>query len=138
MRNEKIVTQLGPLDAVSNLTAAINRGDLAAMLELFEEDAVLVVQALAGQPGQIARGKVAISEAYEGFFSMKPILRREAQQIVETGGIAFHCSRWALTATSPDGKKVERAGLSSDVLRKQSDGRWLVLIYSPYGTSIVG
>lgn len=132
------MTQLGPLESVSNLTAAINRGDLEAMLELFEEDAVLVVQALAGQPGQIARGKVAIREAYEGFVSLKPLLRRQAQQVVEAGGIAFHCSKWTLTATSPDGKKVERAGVSSDVLRKQSDGRWLVLIYNPYGTSIVG
>jgi uncharacterized protein (TIGR02246 family) len=129
--------QPGPLDTVSNLTAAINRGDLDAMLKLFEEDAVLVVQALAGQPGQLARGKVAIREAYAGFFSLKPNLRREAQQIVEAGGIAFHCSRWTLAATSPDGKKVERAGASSDVLWKQSDRRWLVLIYNPYGTSIV-
>ena len=138
MNSEKTMTQPGPLAVVSDLTAAINRGDLAAMLKLFEEDAVLVVQALAGQPGQIARGKAAIGEAYGGFFSLKPVLRREAQQIVEAGGIAFHCSRWILTATSPDGKKVERAGVSSDVLRKQSDGRWLVLIYNPYGTSIVG
>jgi uncharacterized protein (TIGR02246 family) len=134
----KTMTQLSPLDTVSYLTAAINRGDLTAMLKFFEEDAVLVVQALAEQPARIARGKVAISEAYEGFFSLKPMLRREAQQIVEAGDIAFHCSKWTLTATSPDGKKVDRTGVSSDVLRKQSDGRWLVLIYNPYGTSIVG
>jgi len=107
------------------------------MLNLFEPDAVLVVQPLAGQPGQIARGKVAIREAYVGFVSLKPTLRRQAQQIVEAGSIALHCSKWTLTATSPDGKKVERAGGSSDVLRKQSDGRWLVLIYNPYGTSIL-
>lgn len=132
------MTQPGPLDTVSNLTAAINRGDLAAMLNLFEEESVLVVQALAGQPAQIAGGKVAIAEAYRGFFSMKPTLRRQGQQIVEAGGIAFHGSKWTLTATAPDGKKIERAGVSSDVLRKQSDGRWLVLIYNPYGTSMVG
>jgi ketosteroid isomerase-like protein len=138
MSKEKAMTQPGPLDAVSNLTAAINRGDLAAMLKHFEEDAVLVARALAGQRGQIARGKVAIGEAYAGFVSLKPILRREAQEIVEADGVAFHCSRWTLTATSPDGKRLERAGVSSDVLRKQSDGQWLVLIYNPYGTSIEG
>jgi ketosteroid isomerase-like protein len=106
------------------------------MLKLFEEDAVLVVQALAGQSGQIARGKIAIREAYRGFVSLKPTLRRQAQEIVEADGIALHCSSWTLTASSPDGKKVERSGLSSDVLRKQPDGRWLILIYNPYGTSI--
>lgn len=132
------MTQPGPLDAINNLTAAINRGDLEAMLNLFEPEAGLVVQALAGQPGQVARGKVAIREAYTGFVSLKPTLRRQAQQIVEAGDIALHCSRWTLTATSPDGKKMERAGASSDVLRKQPNGRWLILIYNPYGTSIVG
>jgi len=132
------MTQPSPLDTINNLTAAINRGGLAPILNLFEPDAVLVVQALAGQPTQIARGDVAIREAYAGFVSLKPTLRRQAQQIVEASGIALHCSRWTLTATSPDGKKVERTGVSSDVLRKQSDGRWLILIYNPYGTSIVG
>jgi len=132
------MTQPSPLDTINNLTAAINRGGLAPILNLFEPDAVLVVQALAGQPTQIARGDVAIREAHAGFVSLKPTLRRQAQQIVEASGIALHCSRWTLTATSPDGKKVERTGVSSDVLRKQSDGRWLILIYNPYGTSIVG
>jgi uncharacterized protein (TIGR02246 family) len=136
--NEKTMTQPSPLDTINDLTAAINRGDLASMLNLFEPDAVLVVQALAGQPAQIARGEVAIREAYAGFVSLKPTLRRQAQEIVEGGGIALHCSRWTLTATSPDGKRIERAGVSSDVLRKQSDGRWLILIYNPYGTSILG
>jgi len=136
--NEKTMTQPSPLDTINNLTAAINRGDLEAMLNFFEPDAVLVVQPLAGQPGQVARGKVAIREAYAGFVSLKPTLRRQAQQIVEASGIALHCSRWTLTATSPDGKKMERTGASSDVLRKQPDGRWLILIYNPYGTSIVG
>jgi ketosteroid isomerase-like protein len=56
------MTQPSPLDTINNLTAAINQGDLTAMLNLFEPDAVLVVQALAGQPAQIARGKVAIRE----------------------------------------------------------------------------
>jgi uncharacterized protein (TIGR02246 family) len=129
---------VSPLDTINNLTAAINRGELDAMLNCFEPDAVLVVQALAGQPGQIARGAAAIREAYGGFVSLKPTLRRRAQQVVEAGDIALHFSRWTLVASSPDGNEVERTASSSDVLRKQSDGRWLVLIYNPYGTSMVG
>jgi uncharacterized protein (TIGR02246 family) len=128
------MTQPSPLGTINDLTAAINRGDLDAMLKLFEEDAVLVVQALAGQ---VARGEVAIRDAYAGFVSLKPTLLRQAQEIVEADGIALHCSRWTLTATSPDGKKLKRAGVSADVLRKQFDGRWLILIYNPYGTSLV-
>jgi ketosteroid isomerase-like protein len=136
-KDEKTITQPGPLDTINNLTAAINRGDLAAMSSFFERDAVLIVQPLAGQSGQIAEGDVAIREAYAGFVSLRPALFRQSQQIVEAGNIALHFSRWTLTATSSDGKKVERTGVSSDVLRRQSNGQWLVLIYNPYGTSIV-
>jgi len=126
-----------PLDTIKNLTAAINSGDVAAMIDFFEPDAALVVQALAGQPAQITRGQAAIGEAYKGFVSLKPTLRRQAQQVVEAGNIALHCSKWALNVTSPDGKKVEREGSSSDVLRKQPDGQWLIVIYNPYGTNMV-
>ena len=134
---DMIVTPPGPLDTIAKLTAAINRGDLSAMVESFEPDAVLVVQPLAGQHGQTARGAAAIREAYAGFVSLKPALCRVSQTIVEAGSIALHSSRWTLTATSPDGKKIDRASVSSDVLRKQPDGRWLVVIYNPYGTSVV-
>ena len=59
------MTQPGPLDTINNLAAAINRGDLAVMLNLFEPE---VVQALAGQQAQITRGHAAIRNAYTGFF----------------------------------------------------------------------
>jgi hypothetical protein len=42
-KDEKTITQPGPLDTINNLTAAINRGDLAAMSSFFERDAVLIV-----------------------------------------------------------------------------------------------
>ncbi len=130
-------THDGPLEVITRLTAAINRGDPSAMLQYFHPDAVLVVQPLAGQAGQTARGHAAIREAYGGFFSLKPALERRSQQIIEAGDIALHYSRWALKATSPDGKTFERTATSSDVLRKQPDGRWLVVIYNPYGTAIL-
>lgn len=126
------MTQSTPLDTVNDLTAAINRGDLDSAVNLYEPDAVLVAQ-----PGQIARGRAAIREALAAFVSLKPTLRGQAQQIVESGDIVLYCSRWTLTGTSPDGNKVEMGGVSSDVLRRQPDGRWLITIDNPWGTSIV-
>ncbi|HKZ62253.1 MAG TPA: SgcJ/EcaC family oxidoreductase [Nitrososphaera sp.] len=130
--NEKSMIQPSPLDTVNSLTAAINQGDLDAALNLYEPDAVLVAQ-----PGQIARGRAGIREALAGFVSLKPTLRGQAQQIVDAGDIVLYCSRWTLTGTSPDGGKVEMAGVSSDILRRQYDGRWLIVIDNPWGTSIL-
>ncbi len=127
-----------PAESINKLTEAINRGDLDAMTGYFEREAVLVVQALGSQEGQVVRGIENIREAYAGFVSMKPALRREVQHVIEAGNVALHFSRWRLSAVSPDGTKLERTAVSCDVLRKQPDGRWLVLVYNPYGSDVLG
>jgi ketosteroid isomerase-like protein len=102
-----------PAETVSNLMAAINKGDLDAAVRLYEPDAVIVAQ-----PGNIARGMDAVRAALAGFIALKPALKSEAHQVVEAGIIAL-------------------SGASSDVLRRQPDGRWLVAIDNPWGTAIV-
>jgi uncharacterized protein (TIGR02246 family) len=118
---------------VEKLMQAINKGDLEAAMSLYEQDAIIVAQ-----PGNIARGKDAVRGALAGFISLKPSLRGQAHQVVEAGDIALCCARWTLVGTSPDGEKVEMSGASSDVLRRQADGRWLVAIDNPWGTGIIG
>jgi uncharacterized protein (TIGR02246 family) len=125
--------QPSPLNTINSLTEAINQGDLDAALDLYEPDAVLVAQ-----PGQVARGRAGIRDALAQFVSLKPTLRGQFQQTVESGDIVLYCSKWSLTGTSPDGEKVEMAGVSSDILRRQPDGRWLIVIDNPWGTSILG
>lgn len=122
-----------PSDIVKNLTTAINQGDLDKALSFYEPDAVIIAQ-----PGKIAQGKDAIREALAGFISLKPSLKTQAYQVVEAGDAALYCSKWTLVGTSPDGKRVEMGGASSDVLRRQADGRWLVAVDNPWGTSIIG
>ena len=92
---------------------------------------------LIAQPGNIARGKDAIRAALQGFVSLKPSLKGQAHQVVEAEDIALYSSKWTLAGTSPEGKPVEMSGISSDVLRRHSDGRWLVAVDNPWGTSIV-
>jgi uncharacterized protein (TIGR02246 family) len=121
-----------PAETVSDLMAAINKGDLEAAMRLYEPDAVIVAQ-----PGNIARGMDAVRAALAGFVALKPALKSEAHQVVEAGNIALLCSKWSLVGTAPDGKRVEMSGASSDVLRRQPDGRWLVAIDNPWGTAIV-
>lgn len=122
-----------PVDTVNRLMEAINRGDINGAASLYEPDAVIVAQ-----PGQVARGTSAIRAALEGFIALKPALKGTAHQIVKAGDIALYCSKWTLTGTSPDGKRVDMSGASSDVLRRQPDGRWLISVDNPWGTGILG
>lgn len=121
-----------PVDVVNTLVDAINRRDIEAALKCYEAHASIVPQ-----PGQVAQGKDAVRAAIEGFISLKPTIRGISHQLVEAGDIALFCSRWTLTGTTPDGDKTEMSGISSDVLRRQPDGRWLVAVDNPWGTSIV-
>ncbi|MEW6684331.1 MAG: nuclear transport factor 2 family protein [Nitrospirota bacterium] len=122
-----------PVDTVNTLIEAINRGDLGAALAQYEPHAILVAE-----PGKVATGTKAIRTALEGFIALKPTLRGDAHQFLEGGNLALFCSKWTLTGTGPDGKPVEMGGTSSDVLRRQADGNWLIVIDNPWGTALLG
>jgi uncharacterized protein (TIGR02246 family) len=121
-----------PIDTVNKLTNALNRGDLEAAVALYEPNAVLVAQ-----PGQVARGSAELRTALAGFIGLKPALRSLAQNVVEVGDIALYAGRWTLQGTDPSGKAITMGGESSDVLRKQKDGRWLVAVDNPWGAQVL-
>jgi ketosteroid isomerase-like protein len=123
---------LSPLDAVTQFTNAMNKGDLEAALSFYEPGATLIVQ-----PGVVATGTSALREALEGFVALRPTLTSEAHQVVEAGDVALYCSRWILRGTDPAGNPVQMSGRSSDILRRQPDGNWLIALDNPLGTDIV-
>ena len=121
-----------PIDTVNQLSDALNRGDLEGALALYEPSAVLVAQ-----PGQIARGSTELRAALGGFIGLKPELRSEAQHVIENDAVALYTSRWTLHGTDPSGQAVTMGGVSSDILRRQRDGRWLIAIDNPWGSQIL-
>jgi uncharacterized protein (TIGR02246 family) len=121
-----------PAKTVARLAAAINRGDLEAALALYEKDAVMVVQ-----PGQLARAAAELKNALAGFIALKPMLRMEAEQVIEAGDLALYQGRWSLRGTDPGGQPVAMSGESSDILRRQKDGRWLIALDNPWGAQIL-
>ena len=121
-----------PKDAVGQLVKALNSGDLDAAVSLYETTAVLVAQ-----PGKIARGTKALREALSAFIALKPTLVARREQLIEAGDIALYASDWILTGTDPTGKPLEMRGRSSDVLRRRSDGSWLIAVDNPWGAAIL-
>jgi ketosteroid isomerase-like protein len=121
-----------PLDAITQFFNAMNDGDLEAALNLYEPGASLIAQ-----PGVVATGPSAIREALAGFVALKPTLVSEAHQLVEVNDVALYCSRWSLRGTDPAGNPVHLSGRSADILRRQPDGNWLILLDNPWGTEIV-
>jgi Ketosteroid isomerase homolog len=121
-----------PSETISRLVEAINRGNLEAALAVYEPEAVLVVR-----PGQVATGTAALRSALAGFIALKPTLKPEENRVIESGDVALYCSRWSLQGIDQHGREVWMNGRSSDVLRRQPDGNWLIAIDNPWGPDIL-
>ena len=119
-------------EAVQGFFEAFNRGDLDAVIALYEPKATMVAQ-----PGQMAEGRAAIREALIRFLTMKPTLTTEKKSLVTAGDIALAVIRWTLNRKGPNGAPVRMEGTSSDVLRRQAEGRWLFVIDNPWGAGVL-
>ena len=121
-----------PRDTVHQLIESINRKDVEAALALYAPDAVFVAE-----PGKPVRGKEAIRPVLANFIALSPTLRSEVDDTIEYGETALFYSKWVLHGTGPDGKPVQMNGVSSDILRRQADGKWLIAVDNPWGTAIL-
>src|SRR5262245_12097456 len=121
-----------PLDVVTQLTDCINRGDLDRAVSLYEPGATLVPR-----PGATARGASEIRGALAAFIAMKPTLTSHAESLVESGDLALYMGRWNLRGADSNGSEVVMGGESTDILRRQADGRWLIAVDNPWGTQIL-
>jgi len=117
---------------IDTMTTAFNAGDMNAILSTYEQGAVVV-----GEPGAPVAGTPALRALFERFIAVKPKFTFLDHEIVEAGDIALHFNVWKMTGTAPDGGAVEDGGLSVVVLRRQQDGRWLMVIDDPYGDHLL-
>lgn len=117
-----------PEEAPRLFAAAFGARDLGAALALYEPEATLIPQ-----PGQVVTGTEAIREALSGLFALEPEFDLEVNKTFQVGDIALLFSDWTLSATDPDGQAIEMGGRTADVVRRQPDGSWLLVIDNPYG-----
>lgn len=111
----------------------MNAGEEDALLDLYEDDAVVVPT-----PGQLAEGKAAVREAMKGFFAMKPTVELGVPTIIQAGDTALGHVHWKLKGTGPDGSPVAMEAKDATLWRKRADGTWGVVIDNPYGTGLLG
>lgn len=117
-----------PADVHHRWMAAMNSGQLDAAVALYAPDAVLV-----SAPGEMARGRSAIRAALQNFLALRPHFDMDVRVAAATDDFALLATRWTMDGTAPDGSRVQLAGTTADVVRRQSDGTWLAVIDSPFG-----
>jgi uncharacterized protein (TIGR02246 family) len=117
-----------PLSTVLAMTAAFQKGDISTVLRAYEPGAVVV-----GEPGQPLQGEAALREMFAAFMSVQPKFIYAGHDVVQAGDVALHIAPWQMSGVDPAGRPVQAHGLSVAVLRRQPDGRWLMVIDQPYG-----
>lgn len=124
------MTARDPLGVHRIFAQAFSARDMNELIALYEPDAIF-----APEPGKQVRGQAAIRQALTGFLAVARDFTLEPHMVFEANGIALLCSDWTLSGTDPGGNPVKLAGRTSDVVRRQSDGSWLIVIDNPYGTA---
>jgi uncharacterized protein (TIGR02246 family) len=122
------MTASTPDQTIKLFAQHLNEGDLDAAVALYEPDATFLPD-----PATVVSGTDAIRPALAGFFAIRPTLDGDIQRVVVAGDTALVVNDWKLSGTLPDGSPVHQSGRSADVLRRQPDGRWLLIIDDPWG-----
>jgi ketosteroid isomerase-like protein len=116
-----------PEDTHALVETALNTGDLDGLLEVYEENAQLVVP----PSGERVSGKAELREALRPMLALRPRVKLEVVDKLEADGLALTYGRWRLVGTDPDGTDIELAGSGTIVSRRQPDGTWLIVLDNP-------
>ena len=127
--NERATT---PAQLMTLFAARASSGDADGLIALYEPEAVFEPQF-----GVVLRGLDEIRSALTELAALRPRIGYVGEpDVVIVDDIAVVSNTWSMTAELPDGSTHREGGISADVLRRQPDGSWLVLIDQPRGATL--
>ncbi len=113
---------------------AFNDGNLVGMVALYEPDSAVVSE----PGGDVVSGLPALKENLEGYLSLGGQVDLRLQRCIRSSDLAILYSGWTMNGEAPDGSEVSMKGQTSDVVRRQEDGTWLLAIDNPFGSEGIG
>jgi len=107
---------------------AFNSGNIEHLLALYEPEGQLV-----RQDGQVDVGLEAVRESLQGFLRLGGTMSSRNVYAFVSGDLALLRAHWRLTTTTEEGQPLDLEGHTAEVVRQQSDGRWLYVVDHPFG-----
>lgn len=125
------------LATITRMTESFHAGDIDTVMSTYEEGATVVFQPGMPVSNEPTRNEATLREMFVQATGVKPHFTYSGHEVFVSGDVALHLAPWKMTGTLPDGTEVSDEGLSVAVLRRQSDGRWLMVIDDPHGTALI-
>lgn len=118
-----------PADIYASYLEAFNRGDLERTLACYEDHACFL-----SRSGRIACGPEGLREVFRLTFANKPHMKFNVRKVVPAGDdLALVVVAWRSKAVSADGEIRLWSGMATDIVRRQPDGEWKIVLDNPYG-----
>jgi uncharacterized protein (TIGR02246 family) len=106
----------------------LNTGDLDAVVALYEPEASFVPHS-----GDTIVGRDGIRQVLAGLIRTKTRLHGRVIQAVTVGDVAVLYTDFQGTTVGPSGQTVEIRYKAIEVLRRQPDGTWKLIVGDPNG-----
>ena len=106
--------------------AALNRGDLESIVALYDGEAALRVQS-----NEIHSGSAAVRAEMGQLIAAKANIANTLRHIFRHGDVALIIVDYVLRLTTPDGNPAEVTGTATNVIQRQADRGWRMIIANP-------
>jgi uncharacterized protein (TIGR02246 family) len=117
-----------PKDWPRQFTQHLNAGDLEAVVALYEPDARFVARS-----GETVVGRDRIRDVLAGLISANTRLHSQVIKAVTVGEVALLYTDFQGTTVDASGTTVEIRHKALEVLRRQPDGTWKLIVGDPNG-----
>ena len=114
-----------PAELHGRVRDGINVGDVDALVDLYEADAVLM-----GEDGAAAVGAEAIRAAYEQIVAFGGSIELATRYVLEHGDLAMLSNQYTFAMPG-----YSATWITAEVARRQHDGSWKYVIDNPYAAS---
>lgn len=114
-------------DVHAALAAAYNTGDLQTVLSIYDVDGIIVPE-----PDKPVSGREKFANAVKGILAIKGTMEIKTVYCLESGDVAIGRSEWSIK----DGSETKVAAKGVELLKRQPDGTWKVLIDHAFGAEV--
>jgi ketosteroid isomerase-like protein len=111
-------------DVHKSLAAAYNTHDFDAVMNIYDASGIIVAE-----PNKPVGGKEQFEAAVKAILSIKGKMEIRTVYCLEAGDVAVGRSEWSIR----DGNEIKVAAKGIELLKRQPDGTWKVLIDHAFG-----